>query len=133
MSTSKPLANDALEAHASGFDVDNLRYLTLGDPQLVERLLRELALSNSEDLKALRALGPAPARDALRSLAHRIKGGAKMLKARGVVQRCEALEQACIGDAGIEQLQALANDLELSLQTLDGQLVQRVSATARSS
>ncbi|MEN5199914.1 transporter substrate-binding domain-containing protein [Pseudomonas wadenswilerensis] len=127
------LANDALEAHASGFDVDNLRYLTLGDPQLVERLLRELALSNSEDLKALRALGPAPARDALRSLAHRIKGGAKMLKARGVVQRCEALEQACIGDAGIEQLQALANDLELSLQTLDGQLVQRVSATARSS
>lgn len=127
------MASDNLEAHASGFEVDNLRYLTLGDPQLVERLLRELAQSNGDDLKALRALGPTPTRDALRSLAHRIKGGAKMLKARGVVQRCEALEQACVGDAGIEHLQALARALELSLQTLETELNQRVSATARSS
>ncbi|QVM94472.1 transporter substrate-binding domain-containing protein [Pseudomonas sp. SORT22] len=127
------VASDNLEAHASGFEVDNLRYLTLGDPQLVERLLRELAQSNGDDLKALRALGPTPSRDALRSLAHRIKGGAKMLKARGVVQRCEALEQACVGDAGIEHLQALARALELSLQTLETELNQRVSATARSS
>ncbi|CAK9889057.1 transporter substrate-binding domain-containing protein [Pseudomonas fluorescens] len=130
---SPPVPTPEPEAHASGFDVDNLKHLTLGDPQLVERLLRELAQSNGDDLKALRALGPAPARDALRALAHRIKGGAKMLKARGVVQRCEALEQACVGDAGSEQLQALAKALELSLQALDGQLNQRVSATARSS
>ncbi|WP_433887120.1 transporter substrate-binding domain-containing protein [Pseudomonas vranovensis] len=127
------VASDNLEAHASGFEVDNLRYLTLGDPQLVERLLRELAQSNGDDLKALRALGLTPTRDALRSLAHRIKGGAKMLKARGLVQRCEALEQACVGDAGIEHLQALARALELSLQTLDTELNQRVSATAGSS
>ncbi|KDN97074.1 MULTISPECIES: transporter substrate-binding domain-containing protein [Pseudomonas] len=119
--------------HASGFDVDNLKHLTLGDPQLVERLLRELAHSNSDDLKALRALGPEPVRDALRALAHRIKGGAKMLKARGVVRRCEALEQACVGEASSADLEVLAKALEHSLQTLDGQLNQRLSATARSS
>ncbi|MDD1012645.1 transporter substrate-binding domain-containing protein [Pseudomonas rubra] len=126
-------ASDSGQNNASGFDVDNLRYLTLGDPNLVERLLRELAHSNSEDLKALRARGPTPAREALRGLAHRIKGGAKMLKARGVVQHCEALEHACVGEASAEHLQALANALEQSLQTLDEQLQQGLSATAKSS
>lgn len=112
------------DEHASGFEIDNLQYLTLGDPGLIHRLKGELARSNHEDLKALRALGPQPSRDALRSLAHRIKGGAKMLKARGVVRNCEALEQASLGNASNDELKALLDTLEQSLLTLEKQLTQ---------
>ncbi|WP_422418662.1 transporter substrate-binding domain-containing protein [Pseudomonas sp. GZD-222] len=112
------------DEHASGFDIDNLQYLTLGDPGLIRRLIGELARSNHEDLKALRALGPQPSRAALRNLAHRIKGGAKMLKARGVVRNCEALEQASLGNASNEQLKVMLDSLEQSLLTLEKQLAQ---------
>lgn len=118
----QPAASD--DAHASGFDIDNLAYLTQGDPNLVQRLICELARSNHEDLSALRALGPNPSREHLRALAHRIKGGAKMLKARGVVRNCEALEQASLGDASDSQLKALLDTLEQSMLTLDQQLRQ---------
>ncbi|WP_301841166.1 Hpt domain-containing protein [Pseudomonas sp. JQ170C] len=102
----------------------NLRYLTLGDPALVERLLHQLAQSNHEDLKALHALGPQPSRQAIRAFAHRIKGGAKLLKARGVVRHSEALEQACVGGAANDQLYAKLATLEKSLRALDRQLKQ---------
>lgn len=112
---------------SSGFDIDNLRYLTLGDPKLITRLLGELAQSNAEDLQALQALGPAPTLQDLRTLAHRIKGGAKMLKARGVVQCCEAVEQACAGKPSPRALQALILNLETSLIDLDAHLNQRTT------
>ncbi|MNM71379.1 Virulence sensor protein BvgS precursor [compost metagenome] len=121
------------DGHPSGFDIDNLQYLTLGDPALIRRLVGELARSNHEDLSALRALGPQPSRSSLRALAHRIKGGAKMLKARALVRNCEALEQASLGDATDEQLNVLLNTLEHSLLTLEKQLSQLVSVTAGSS
>ncbi|MNJ73519.1 hypothetical protein D3C77_703210 [compost metagenome] len=47
-----------------------------------------------------------------------------MLKARGVVANCEALEQACLGAATDVQLQALLDTLEQSLLTLEKQLAQ---------
>ena len=119
-----PPAAKPLDEHASGFDVDNLKYLTLGDPALVERLLHQLAQSNHEDLKALHALGPQPSRQAIRAFAHRIKGGAKLLKARGVVRHSEALEQACVGGAANDQLYAKLATLEKSLRALDRQLKQ---------
>ncbi|AIL61545.1 transporter substrate-binding domain-containing protein [Pseudomonas alkylphenolica] len=112
------------DGNASGFDIDNLQYLTLGDPTLIRRLVGELARSNHEDLNALRALGPQPSRSSLRALAHRIKGGAKMLKARALVRNCEALEQASLGDATDEQLKVLLDTLEHSLLTLEKQLAQ---------
>ncbi|MNJ06480.1 Virulence sensor protein BvgS precursor [compost metagenome] len=123
-----PPAAAQLDEHASGFDVDNLKYLTLGDPALVERLLNELAQSNREDLKALHALGPQPSRQAIRAFAHRIKGGAKLLKARGVVRHSEALEQACVGGAANDQLYTMLATLEKSLLALDTQLKQGISA-----
>ncbi|WP_442113922.1 transporter substrate-binding domain-containing protein [Pseudomonas sp. NUPR-001] len=118
------LPNTVEDAHASGFDIDNLKYLTKDDPNLIRRLIDELARSNHEDLNALRALGPNPSREGLRALAHRIKGGAKMLKARGVVRNCEALEQASLGDASDNHLKALLDTLEQSLLNLDQQLRQ---------
>nr|WP_314873454.1 transporter substrate-binding domain-containing protein [uncultured Pseudomonas sp.] len=114
----------------SGFDIDQLRNLTQDDEQLISRLLEQLARSAAEDLAALHALGENPSSTALGALAHRIKGGAKMLKVRGVVRDCETLEQALAANqpsaAALQQLQA-------SLHTLQGELRAGLNAIAGSS
>ncbi|RWU21579.1 histidine kinase [Pseudomonas alkylphenolica] len=122
MSTTVTTQTVTADVPESDFDINELQYLTLGDPDLTQRLIHELSRSTQEDLEALRALGPAPAREHLKALAHRIKGGAKMLKARGVVRHCEALEQASLGDASTDQLTTLSTALEHSLLALLSQL-----------
>ena len=102
----------------SGFDLEALRHLTLNDPQLIGRLLAELARSTRQDLAALRALGPDSPRPALKALAHRIRGGMKMLKARGLVSHCDALEQGCAQGASATELGQLKRQLEQSLEGL---------------
>ncbi|MFK0310638.1 transporter substrate-binding domain-containing protein [Pseudomonas sp. NPDC090233] len=119
--TSKPTA--------SGFNLNELRHLTQDDDQLVRRLLEQLAHSASEDLAALHALGTAPDNDAVRTVTHRIKGGAKMLKMRGVVGECEAIEQAQVQGLPTD---ALRLQLITSLQHLQHELDEALSAIAAS-
>lgn len=78
----------------SGFNLGELRHLTQDDEQLTRHLLEQLSQSISEDLTTLRALAADAPGEAVRALAHRIKGGAKMLKVRTLVKDCEAIEQA---------------------------------------
>lgn len=114
----------------SGFHLGQLRHLTQDDPTLTRHLLEQLAQSASEDLAALRALGATPDDDSLGRLAHRIKGGAKMLKVRGVVSDCQAIERA---QAQGLPTQALRRQLENSLLTLQRELADSLSAIAASS
>lgn len=123
----QPSAEPSAEDN-SGFNIDNLKHLTLGDPLLIKRLLVELARSSAEDLQALRALGPRARRQELRGLSHRIKGGAKMLKAHGLVGHCEALEQACTGKAPDKAIEHLLNTLEQSLQDLHDHLQRSIAS-----
>ncbi|BBH46248.1 transporter substrate-binding domain-containing protein [Pseudomonas sp. KU43P] len=116
-------------ARASGFQLNELRHLTQDDPQLTRHLLSQLAQSAGEDLAALRALGASPQDDALGRIAHRIKGGAKILKVRGVVSDCEAIEHA---QAKGMPTEALQKQLEESLMTLQQELTDTLSAIATS-
>ena len=109
----------------SGFDLAELRHLTQDDTQLTRRLLEQLAQSSAEDLQALHALGADPSPEALVPVVHRVKGGAKMLKVRGVRQDCEALEQAIALGLPVDQLLAR---LRASLQGLELELRQSLSA-----
>lgn len=103
----KPIGLRTLKAHlpqarsaqeptprSSGFNLAELRHLTQDDRQLTRHLLEQLSISVGEDLASLRALGPEASDEAVRTLAHRIKGGAKMIRVRGVVKDCEAIENA---------------------------------------
>jgi len=125
----KPIGLGALRSHLgalqplaveddSGFDLDELRHLTQDDPQMIRRLVEQLARSTEEDLAALRKLGPDTPLAQLKALAHRIRGGMKMLKARGLVAHCDALEQGCAEGLEDQQLQALKARLEGSLERL---------------
>ncbi|MGB5955446.1 transporter substrate-binding domain-containing protein [Pseudomonas sp.] len=114
---------------SSGFNLGELRHLTQDDEQLTRHLLEQLSQSVSEDLASLRALAPDAPFDAVRALAHRIKGGAKMLKVRTVVKDCEAIEQA--QGQGLPTAD-LRLQLQASLQTLLHELGDALNAIAAS-
>ncbi|WP_425930532.1 transporter substrate-binding domain-containing protein [Pseudomonas sp. NyZ201] len=125
----KPIGLGALRSHLSGlesataeddsgFDLDELRHLTQNDPQMIRRLVEQLAKSTEQDLASLRALGPQAPLAQVKALAHRIRGGMKMLKARGLVERCDALERGCAEEVDDARLQDLKHALEGSLERL---------------
>ncbi|WP_169774732.1 transporter substrate-binding domain-containing protein [Pseudomonas sp. CES] len=114
---------------ASGFNLGELRHLTQDDEQLTRNLLQQLSQSVSEDLATLRALPADAPGETLRALAHRIKGGAKMLKVRTLVKDCEAIEQA--HDQGLPTVDHRLQ-LQASLETLLDELGDVLSAIAAS-
>ncbi len=114
---------------ASGFNLGELRHLTQEDEQLTRNLLQQLSQSVSEDLATLRALPADAPGETLRALAHRIKGGAKMLKVRTLVKDCEAIEQA--HDQGLPTVDHRLQ-LQASLETLLDELGDVLSAIAAS-
>jgi two-component system sensor histidine kinase EvgS len=139
----KPIGLRTLKAHlpqanlaqppgsprSSGFNLSELRHLTQDDEQLTRHLLEQLSQSVSEDLAALCALAPDAPGEAVRALAHRIKGGAKMLKVRRVVKDCEAIELAHEqGQPTVE----LRLQLHASLQALLQELGDALNAVAAS-
>ena len=132
----KPLGLDALlqalQRHLleepAAFDADSLGAVSGGDPQAEARFLQALLDANLDDLDALerlvRAGGPAPD---IATLAHRIKGPARLVRARQVVRDCESLEAvAGAGQAG--QLDAAFAALQASLTGFNAMISQRLQA-----
>ncbi|NVN63373.1 transporter substrate-binding domain-containing protein [Pseudomonas putida] len=114
----------------SGFDLAELRHLTQDDEQLTRHLLEQLSISVGEDLAALRALATDAPDDAVRALAHRIKGGAKMIRVRTVVKDCEAIEHAHAKGLPTAEQRA---QLQVSLQALLDEMREALNAIAASS
>ncbi|MBK5001031.1 transporter substrate-binding domain-containing protein [Pseudomonas sp. S31] len=135
----KPIGLQTLKQHVTGpaaeptaipyLHLDELRHLTQDDEHLTRQLLEQLAKSAGEDLAALQALDSEPGDAELRALAHRIKGGAKMLKVRRIVSVCEDIEQA---QARGESTAELRQQLHVGLQTLLGELADKLNAIATS-
>ncbi|MFK3819260.1 transporter substrate-binding domain-containing protein [Pseudomonas sp. NPDC089407] len=119
----------ASAARHSGFDLAELRHLTQGDGQLTRHLLEQLSISVDEDLAALRALAADAPDEAVRTLAHRIKGGAKMIRVRTVVKDCEAIEHAHAQGLPTVEQRAL---LQASLQALLDEMRDALGAIAAS-
>ncbi|NWL06010.1 transporter substrate-binding domain-containing protein [Pseudomonas hunanensis] len=114
----------------TGFDLAELRHLTQGDEQLTRHLLEQLSISVGEDLAALSALADDAPDEAVHTLAHRIKGGAKMIRVRAVVNDCEAIERAHA--QGLPTVEQRAQ-LQTSLQALLDEMRDALNAIAASS
>jgi two-component system sensor histidine kinase EvgS len=109
------------EAPADDFDLDGLAQLTGGDTEALNSLISELVTCNTEDTAQLLRLSARHDLPGLADLAHRIKGGARMVRAQGLVSACDALEDACRGrDAS--SLAAAVGDLQRALEHLTGRL-----------
>jgi two-component system sensor histidine kinase EvgS len=105
------------------FDLSGLdRYVNASDRSLIEQLLHELTQANHDDRIRLLALHASGDQPAMRELAHRIKGGAMMVRAVALVECCERLERAfregnalLIGDS-VDRLQAAMARLDERLR-----------------
>lgn len=103
----------------------SLKQLARGDRKTIQRLLDDLARSTQDDLKHLMRLYSSDDLPGLADLAHRVKGGARIIKAQSLVLHCEQLELACNGidaDAVTEAVDAVQQSMEAlgeSLETLE--------------
>ncbi|MGH8349857.1 MAG: ATP-binding protein, partial [Pseudomonas sp.] len=103
------------------FDLSGLERYADSDRELIDQLMHDLALSNREDRVHLLALHAGGNRPGLQELAHRIKGGALMVRALGLVECCERLERAChdgraaLVDDAVDQLQQAMSRLDQSI------------------
>jgi len=92
-------------------DLSGLEPYMDSDPELYNQLLHDLAVTNSEDRARLLTEHASGNRHALPELAHRIKGGALMVRAFALIECCEQLERACgegntsLIDDAVDQLQ----------------------------
>jgi two-component system sensor histidine kinase EvgS len=91
--TSIPL-EEHTEQTGAEIDLSSLEKWVGADRTLINDLLRELASSNEKDLARLQGLYIDRDHDGLMELAHRIKGGARIVKAHRLILCCERLEAA---------------------------------------
>ena len=85
----------AAAASVEGINLSVLQELTAGDASALNVLLEELMECCQKDLACLAELSSGTDRKALADLAHRVKGGARIIQATTVLQVCEQMEAAC--------------------------------------
>jgi two-component system sensor histidine kinase EvgS len=86
---------DETAAPVDDIDLSSLEQLTRGDRESIKGLLGDLASSNGQDLVRLSELFKQHDLPGLSDLAHRVKGGARIVKALSLIACCEQLEVAC--------------------------------------
>ena len=108
-----------------GVDLTSLLHLSRGDHSSVRSLLQDLATSNAQDMTRLVQLFTQHDLTGLSDLAHRVKGGARIIQAQWLIECCEALEVACeeLNSAVLtEAVDALQQAMELLEQRLETHL-----------
>jgi two-component system sensor histidine kinase EvgS len=102
-------------------DLTGLEHYVGADHELITQLLQDLATTNRDDRERLLQVHASGNHDGLQVLAHRIKGGALMVRALSLVECCEQLERACSAgntsliDSAVDQLQHAMQRLDHSL------------------
>ncbi|MFJ2710368.1 transporter substrate-binding domain-containing protein [Pseudomonas sp. NPDC087346] len=116
--TDKPLNTP----ESDEIDLTSLEQLTRGDRASIKSLLGDLASSNDEDMARLMRLFTKNDLPGLADLAHRVKGGARIIRASALISACENLESACNGlDSTrlIESVDALQQAMERLAEQLE--------------
>ncbi|WP_422776069.1 transporter substrate-binding domain-containing protein [Pseudomonas mediterranea] len=125
-SLSAPPDEEGAVASADSFDLTSLEQLTGGDIVSIKKLLEELVNTNAGDKVRLIDLFTRHDVSGLADLAHRIKGGARIIQAQGLVAACETLENACRSADGVLLANAVG-DLRQAMDLLTEQLESHVA------
>lgn len=102
-------------------DLSSLEQLSGGNPASIKSLLTDLAVSNNGDMAKLIRLFTQHDVQGLADLAHRIKGGARIISAVSLIDACEALEAATDGLDTVV-LTAAVDTLQQQMEHLAAQL-----------
>ncbi|WP_124312529.1 transporter substrate-binding domain-containing protein [Pseudomonas chlororaphis] len=116
-----PIKEEAA-APIDGIDLSSLEQLTRGDRESIKNLLNDLASSNEQDMTRLFELFARNDLSGLADLAHRVKGGARIVKAHSLIFCCEQLERVCseLDTEGLTQsVDALQQAMERLADTLE--------------
>ncbi|MDH1630627.1 response regulator [Pseudomonas mosselii] len=81
--------------HGGAIDLAELERLTAGNVQALAGLLQDLLRANRDDLRRLGEHARRHDAGSLANLAHRIKGGVRIIKAWDLVEACERVEHCC--------------------------------------
>ena len=90
----QPSARKEQRDEQGSLNLSSLEELSGGNDEVIKNLLTDLIRSTREDLLHLDHLIAEPDGPALVEFAHRIKGGARIVKAQHLVKRCEMFELA---------------------------------------
>jgi two-component system sensor histidine kinase EvgS len=116
-------AGQIISSEPAEFDLSGLDRYIGSDPELVDQLLLDISLANRDDRVYLLALHASGNRPGLRELAHRVKGGALMVRADALVACCEQLERAC-SDGSASLINAAVDQMQQAMTRLDQRLQQ---------
>ncbi|HCE6227865.1 transporter substrate-binding domain-containing protein [Pseudomonas aeruginosa] len=126
----KPVAeSDEAMPAVDDIDLSRLEQLTYGDRESINSLLQDLISSNEEDLQRLLKLFSQNNLPGLADLAHRVKGGARIIQARRLIQCCEQLQADCNGLNAVRLTQSvdtLHQEMEALAQVLKRYIEQPV-------
>jgi two-component system sensor histidine kinase EvgS len=111
-----PCGEDCV-ADLPALDMTELERLSAGNPLVLGELVQVLIETTEGDLRSLRQCALGRDLPGLHLLAHRIKGGVRMVNAQELVAACQAMEDQCL--APQPAISALADDLRrLGLEVL---------------
>ncbi|WP_412514816.1 Hpt domain-containing protein [Shewanella indica] len=94
-----------------------------------EQLLHELLNANEADLISLKSALKDGDEDKTKSIAHKIKGAAKIISATSIVKHCEQLEQAETLEEASVYLVTLSNSLEHLAEDIKAYLISEKNET----
>ncbi|MCP1444509.1 two-component system sensor histidine kinase EvgS [Pseudomonas sp. GGS8] len=104
-------------------DLSGLEQYVGADRTLIDRLVRELMVTNRADRDDLLHAHTSGNHRVLRDLAHRIKGSARMVRAQRLIEHCEQLERVIdVGDSAL--LDKAVDRLQRAMSSLDERLNQ---------
>ncbi|WP_288857084.1 transporter substrate-binding domain-containing protein [uncultured Pseudomonas sp.] len=121
-----PSANDEVAHFDDEIDLVSLEQLTYGDQASIRSLLQDLLSSNEEDQVRLLKLFSQNDLTGLADLAHRVKGGARIVKAKRLIQCCDQLQIDCNGQDAARLTQSV-DALHQTMEALTHVLTQRIA------
>lgn len=95
-----------------------LKTLTLGKSSALQTLREELISSTRADLHQLTELLARDDRQSLAHLAHRVKGGARLIRYEQLILTCEHLEANCTNEAAQMHLSTSVQAVEICMRRL---------------
>jgi two-component system sensor histidine kinase EvgS len=111
-------ADQAAEEQTDDIDFASLEKLVRGDQTAMRELLNDLAQSNQQDMARLAEDCSTQDWQELSDLAHKVKGGARIVKARRLILACEQLEAACEAKADGQALRRAGAALKEEMSAL---------------
>ncbi|WP_027925474.1 MULTISPECIES: transporter substrate-binding domain-containing protein [Pseudomonas] len=115
-------SEEQTSVHGSNeIDLSSLEQLTRGDKASINSLIGDLSTANEEDMARLIQLFTKHDLNALSGLAHRVKGGARIIRAQRLIQCCEHLEVVCTG-RDTSRLAEAVDELQREMEQLADKL-----------